>query len=163
MKRKNVILLVISLALYIILFKAIKHLQIENESIILTSKESRLLIPNTHLYEQMDLIDMSNGKINTFLFDTSPPFADEPSRTIFTEPVHLGGKEYKYWTRYFNNGSTFQMQWNLNSNTSILILKGENAIQRWVNGNIHKEPWTKTERHSLSYDGNYILNFILLF
>jgi hypothetical protein len=155
MKRlQGLFLFTLSILLYIALWKLIRNIQIENESIILTSKETRLLLPNTRLYNQMELIDMSNGKINTFSFDTVPTYSDQLTTITFTESVQLSSKEFKYWSRYFNNGSTISLKWNVNAQSSIFVFKGENSIKNWLSGRAQREPWTKSDRHSLSYEGN---------
>lgn len=120
------LLLVATVTLFIVL--NLHH--VENEEIELTTQETRLIIPNTYLYNYLEIFDRSS-RIHTFFYERFPPLTN----SIWiekNETVEIGENTFKYWARYLNEGSSVKINWSMDEIASLFVIRGTFAFNKWV-------------------------------
>jgi len=117
-----------------------------NEEVELTSEETHIIVPNRFFLKQIEMEDPSN-RIHTFFFDEVPQL----SKIINIEQsdlVTLEYRKFKSWGRYLNQGSQAILNWKLDGEVTVSLIRGEKQLQQWLKG---KNTVIKTEK---SLDGN---------
>jgi len=111
-------------------FLVINMYYVDSEEMELTTEETRLITPNTYVYNYIEMLDKSS-KVNTFFYDDKPPL----SKTVqveLNETIELKNSNFKYWARFLNKGSEVQIVWKSSSQVSFYIIQGSKRFKDWT-------------------------------
>eukprot|EP01119_Soliformovum_irregulare_P004668 TRINITY_DN15736_c0_g1_i1.p1 TRINITY_DN15736_c0_g1~~TRINITY_DN15736_c0_g1_i1.p1 ORF type:complete len:349 (+),score=55.10 TRINITY_DN15736_c0_g1_i1:15-1061(+) len=113
----------------LVIFVVFKTYHPLSREIELTAEETRLITPNTYLYNYIELLDRSS-KMHTFVYQEIPPLTTSKKIEI-NETLSLSPTEYKFWARYLNAGSKVKIDWTLDQLASLYVLRGEDQFDNW--------------------------------
>lgn len=80
-------------------------------------------------------LDMKDGIIDSYMFDTEPPLSNTVASTVKLEGLPLPSDWYDSFDVYLNKGSTVDVSFKAGTSITLYVIEGTTDYNSWVQGN----------------------------